>query len=105
MNRKIVLFSIMFLSTSVVLASHHGSKDGENKKGHDRGKIGAMILKKMDTDGDQKISQEEFSTFHNERFLKMDADSDGFVTTEEAKAHHKKMREKWHQKKQEAESD
>ncbi|PCH49277.1 MAG: calcium-binding protein [Cellvibrionales bacterium] len=62
-------------------------------------------MKKMDTDGDQKISQEEFSTFHNARFLKMDADSDGFVTTDEAKAHREKMREKWHQKRQDSESN
>ena len=105
MNRKIVLFSIMFLSTSIVLASHHGSNDGENMKGQHHGKIGAMIMKKMDTDGDRKISQEEFSTFHNERFSRMDADSDGFVTTEEARTHREKMREKWRQKRHETESD
>ena len=105
MNRKIVLFSVAFLSTSLALASHHGGNDGDDKKGHHRGKLGAMIMKKMDADGDQKISKEEFSIFHNERFSQMDADSDGFVTTEEARTHREKMREKWHQKRQDAESD
>jgi Ca2+-binding EF-hand superfamily protein len=105
MNRKTVLFSTALLATSVALASHHESNAGGDKKGHHRGKMAAMIMKKMDTDGDQKISQEEFAVFHNERFSRMDADSDGFVTTEEARTHHEKMREKWRQKRHEAESD
>lgn len=105
MTRKVVLFGIAFLATSIALASHHGSNDGDDKKGHHRGKLGAMIMKKMDTDGDQKISKAESSSFHADRFSKMDADSDGFVTSDEARAHHEKMREKWRQKRQDAESE
>ena len=57
----------------------------------------------MDTDGDHKISKAESAAFHAHRFTDMDADNDGYVTSEEAKAHHKKMRQKRHEKRSKAE--
>ena len=46
------------------------------------------ILEQMDGDGDGAISRAEFSTFVDAMFALADADSDGSVTMEEAKAYH-----------------
>jgi len=57
-----------------------GRRGGKNRGGADK-------LKKMDTDGDGKISKREFlDGTANKLFSRLDADSDGFVTKEEAEA-------------------
>jgi hypothetical protein len=49
---------------------------------------------KMDTDGDGKISADEWAAAHKERFSKMDTNGDGKLSTDELKAgmeKHEKM--------------
>ena len=53
---------------------------------------GARMFERHDTDGDGKISQEEFRAAHEERFKKMDLDGDGYITKEEARQAWEKMR-------------
>jgi Ca2+-binding EF-hand superfamily protein len=40
-------------------------------------------LEKLDTDGDGKISKQEFMSRPEKRFGKMDADGDGFISQDE----------------------
>jgi Ca2+-binding EF-hand superfamily protein len=44
------------------------------------------MFKKMDTDGDGKISADEFAAAHKEKFQKMDTNGDGKLSPEEMKA-------------------
>ena len=94
MKRRLTTLAAIFLSSAIlsVQAGHHseGSYEKMPNKPHDRM---AKRLKKIDTDGDGKMSRAEFVAHAEQRFAKMDADGDGFVTTEEGKAAHKKMRE------------
>lgn len=43
-------------------------------------------MKMMDQNGDGKISQQEFTAFHEKRFQQMDANGDGYVTSQEFSA-------------------
>ncbi|GHF29761.1 hypothetical protein GCM10017044_26290 [Kordiimonas sediminis] len=50
------------------------------------------FIGKMDKDGDERVSLEEFSSRHERMFSRMDADQDGAVTVEEARSAHATMR-------------
>lgn len=52
---------------------------------------------KYDKDGDGKMSEAEFLEKHKERFAKMDANKDGFLTEEERAS----SKEDWKEKKEE----
>jgi hypothetical protein len=57
--------------------------------GPGRGMGGGMMMKHMrmmDQDGDGKISQQEFSAFHEKRFAQMDTNGDGFIDSAELTA-------------------
>ncbi len=53
---------------------------------------GAMMFERHDTDGDGKITYEEFQAGHDERFKQMDLDGDGAITQDEAQQAMQKMR-------------
>ena len=60
---------------------------------HSDGKKGGMFAK-HDTNGDGVISKSEFLAHAEERFATMDADGNGEVSKDEAKAGKEKMRER-----------
>ncbi|HYD18120.1 MAG TPA: EF-hand domain-containing protein [Patescibacteria group bacterium] len=60
---------------------------------HMDGKTDAWF-KKMDKDGDGKLTQGEHDAFGNKMFKEADANGDGSVTLEEMKAAHKDMKAK-----------
>jgi len=63
-----------------------GEKTAEGKCGE--GKCG---IEKMDSDKDGKVSKAEFAAAHegkDEKFASIDANADGFIDADEAKAHH-----------------
>jgi uncharacterized low-complexity protein len=82
-------FSMQPLAQGYALGAgqpHHGDHKSEGKCGE-----GRCGMEKMDTDGDGRLSRAEFDAGHEgmaEMFAMIDADSDGFITAEEAKAHH-----------------
>ena len=63
-------------------------------KGH-RGKMHHKMMAKMDTDGDKRISRDEFAAFHTRKFDKMDSNSDNFIDADERKAHRQQMKKKF----------
>lgn len=68
-------------------AGHH--EGGEAKEGHKQCKKGGHhMMEKYDMDKDGAISKEEIMKVTEERFTKMDADHDGKVTQDEAKAYY-----------------
>jgi Ca2+-binding EF-hand superfamily protein len=58
------------------------------------------MLKRLDTDGDGKISESEFLAQSTKGFEKMDSNNDGFVTQEEWQAHANRMQERMRSKMQ-----
>lgn len=75
------LLAVGLMSAPVVFADNHGGKGGK-------------MFEKHDTNGDGVISKAEFLTHAEERFAKMDADGNGEISKEEAKAYKKAMKEK-----------
>ena len=92
MNKTLSICLVAALASAVAMASEH--PDDEKGPPH-RGKMGAMLMKKMDQDGDQRVSKTEFNNVNSERFSRMDTNDDGYLTAAEIKAHHQNMRERW----------
>jgi hypothetical protein len=68
-----------------------GSQDGPRKD---------KMFEMHDTNSDGVISKDEFLTHAEDRFGKMDADSDGSVTKEEGQAAWEKMKERHKERKE-----
>ncbi|PJZ44942.1 calcium-binding protein [Leptospira brenneri] len=81
----ILLAGLTFFVSVSVFAHDH---EGHGKKGR-----GGDHFKKMDIDGDNKVSKEEWQKFHDGIFTELDKDADGSVTSEEIKAFHKEKHE------------
>lgn len=91
MTRTLLLsaVSLAVLGLSApAFADHHGDKKDMHKK------MEKHMMKKMDTDGDGKISKAEADAHHEAKFKKMDANGDGFITKDEKEAMREKMKEK-----------
>jgi len=74
--------SLGLLAAAPVLAKGPGYGGGR----------GAMMFDRFDTDGDGKVTQEEFDTAHEGRFQQMDLNGDGAVTQDEARQAMQQMR-------------
>ena len=77
--------AVVFLSLAMTSCAMFGGK----KKGH----ICLRHFKKMDTNGDNKVSLEEWRKYKGQKFEKMDADANGMITVDEwenAKRKHRK---------------
>ena len=74
---------------SVEHHKHHHKFHGKHLK-----KMHKMMMKKVDTNDDGKVDLTEYLAHTEERFKRMDLDSDGYVTHEEMREAHKIMREK-----------
>ena len=57
-------------------------------------------MREVDTNEDGQIDLNEYLTHAEQRFNLLDANSDGFVTTEEQQEAHQKMREEFKQRRQ-----
>lgn len=66
----------------------------------DGGKYLDKMFEKGDRDGNGSISEAEFLEGAKERFSSMDANKDGNVTRDEAKAHHDAKRAEWKAKRE-----
>lgn len=93
----ILTVGVLGLSANVN-AGHHetGESATETHKGkkHKHRKSPEKMLEKVDTNQDGQVDLTEFLAHAEQRFNKMDLNSDGILTLEEGKESHKLMREK-----------
>ena len=87
--------------TALAQGPGNGSMDGKGPRHKNPERMIEMIFKRHDTNEDGKISKDEFMKEAEERFAKMDADSDDQITREEAKAHAEKMKEQYQKRMEE----
>lgn len=97
----ILMIGIFGLSANVNAADYeegdsatetHKGKKHKHKRKHR--KSPAKMLEKVDANQDGQVDLSEFLAHAEERFNKMDLNSDGILTLEEGKESHKLMREK-----------
>jgi Ca2+-binding EF-hand superfamily protein len=82
--RQILLVAMAISLLGIISISAHDGKG----KGH----MGKEHFKKIDTDGDGKISKDEWQKFHESKFTEMDKDTDGSLSEEEIQSFHKEKR-------------
>ena len=96
------VLTVMLLS-GAALAEHHGG--GHELDREERAEMRKKMrehrkmrrherLQDLDANGDEKVDLNEFLANAERRFLELDANSDGYVTQDEAREHHKKLRKK-----------
>jgi hypothetical protein len=79
-----LLAAPVFAQDAPPAGEHKGPHGGPNR-----------FIEKVDTDKDGKVSRAEFQAKGDAMFKEADADGDGFITKEEAKASHDKRKAKW----------
>lgn len=79
MKRFLSYAVLATLASSPAIADEMADKV---EKGKHHGAPGIM-LKKMDTDGDSKVSRAEFDTFQDKMFTKLDKNGDGFISEDD----------------------
>jgi hypothetical protein len=92
--KKVVLF-LSILSFAFAMASDHE----KGKKGHncDKNCKHGHYFEHKDANDDGKISSDEWMNHSKEKFAKLDANKDGFVTEKEMKAHKKHRKGSGHE--------
>jgi Ca2+-binding EF-hand superfamily protein len=71
------------VALGVAIAAPHGHRDGH----------GRFVFEQADANGDGQVTLAEADAAKAERMAGMDADSDGYITFEEARAHRQALRE------------
>ena len=84
--KYLFLMSAAVIGLSVASVAAIAGDHGHDHKG--------KMMEKVDTDGDGKISKEEFMAKHEKMFTKMDVDGDGYLSKEEMKNARTKMHDK-----------
>lgn len=85
------LILVVCMALSLSLFAH--DKDAPGK-----GMMAGEHFKKMDTDGDKKISKEEWQKFHDGMFQEMDKDADGSISFDELKEKRMDQKDKMKEK-------
>lgn len=97
MSSIILCASIVGFAMTANAAHHETDSSATEKhkaKKHYRGKSAAKMLKKVDTNQDGNVDLTEYLAHAEQRFQKMDLNSDGLLTLEEGRESHKAMRKK-----------
>lgn len=89
--KKLLAFTAVALAMSMTpaLADNHSDKGGKGK-----------MFEKHDTNGDGVISKDEFMSHAEERFGGIDADGNGEISQDEAKAKRAEMKDKMKERKE-----
>ena len=91
--KKIVMVITLCLFASVYVRAQEAADSGKREEFNKRME---KIVDEIDVNKDGKFDLTEFLAHAEERFNRIDANSDGYITREEGKAAHKAMREKHH---------
>lgn len=95
--KKLTVFTLATTLATVgagaVWAEGHMQGDGDHKSRHARHM--ARMMEHVDTDGDGRISHDEFLISHEERFAKMDGNGDGYIDADERAKKRDEMRERF----------
>lgn len=93
--KKLLMIGAAILAMQAIPAL---AEDGSNGGPEGKKSRGMHMFDMQDTNNDSVISQEEFTAFTKKRFDEIDANKDGKITKDEAKAHHEAMKAKWKEK-------
>ncbi|MCW5751850.1 MAG: hypothetical protein KIT81_11945 [Alphaproteobacteria bacterium] len=91
-SKLIAIVGLCLIPAGIVLAQPAATPDvtHENR----RAEMRERMIKAIDADSDGRISQAEYLKRAEERFQKLDVNSDGFVTSEELEQRHAEWRQK-----------
>lgn len=106
-------FSTLLLASSLILSSvsivSFAQVDDEGEVPPTPRKQLKQRMDKMDANKDGQIDLNEYLSHAEERFRRLDADGDGFITKDERRSAHREMRkkvrerrEKWREKREQA---
>ena len=124
MKLKLIQMSLITIFLSAITVTHlqaheHGAADESEFKRHPeltdeeradmrekirdkRKKYRKKRILELDTNGDDQVDLTEYLANAERRFNELDADGNGYVTAEEAKARHKELRKKHHKMRKKA---
>jgi len=94
--KNVSLKTLVAVLAAVFVLPALGMADGHKMKKH---------MKMMDSNGDGKVSAQEYASAAAKRFGKIDADGDGFITKSEMKKAKKKHKKKDKKKKHKKDKD
>ncbi len=86
--KKIIILRAAVLAVAIATPALAAMDDGK-KSGHMQDKADYMF-KRVDTNGDGKITKTEHDAFANKMFTDADTNKDGSISMEEMRAHKKK---------------
>jgi len=95
--KKLLTITAVTLALCGTVAAAPAFADDHGGSSKDRG----GMFEKNDTNGDGAISKAEFLSHAEEKFADMDADGNGEISKDEAKAKREAMKDKWKEKRQE----
>jgi len=84
-------FSMKPLSGGYMVLAEGKCGEGKCGAGKGKGGEGGCGMARMDTDGNGKVTKDEFMQGHEAMFEKIDQNSDGVIDQSESEAHMKKM--------------
>ena len=100
-----IIFVLLATLSMTATAHQDGGDHRDYTPDYGRGVNGEDMFERFDADDDDKISVEEHDQAitkmvdeRRQRFAKMDANNDGFVSKDEARSATDKRRKKWHNK-------
>ncbi|TCK18234.1 putative low-complexity protein [Thiogranum longum] len=84
-------FSMQPVNSGYMVLAEGKCGEGKCGAGKGKGREGMCGMERMDTDGDGKVSKDEFMKGHEAKFEQIDQNSDGVIDKAEHDAHMKKM--------------
>jgi len=85
-------FTMKPLSSGYMTLAEGKCGEGKCGAGKDKGAEGKCGMARMDTDGDGKVTREEFMKGHEAMFDKIDTNGDGVIDASERAAHMARMK-------------
>ncbi|NGP52420.1 EF-hand domain-containing protein [Thioalkalivibrio sp. XN8] len=82
MKTRLITITVLTLAVAGLSAAAFAQQPGYGKQGQ-RGEGRQGMMQHVDTDGDGRITREEFKAVHERRFAMLDTDGDGVITLEE----------------------